>query len=113
MTDINTVCLVGRLTRDAEYKQMGSTLNLRFSIAVNKSKKVNDQWEDEVSYIDIQAWGRLAENMIGNLKKGTRVAVMGYLKQDRWESNGEQRTKLLVVANDIVVEASKEQANGF
>ena len=113
MTDINNVFVVGRLTRDAEFKQMGSSLNTRFSIAVNKSRKVNDAWEDEVSYIDIQAWGRLAENMVGNLKKGTRVAVMGYLKQDRWESNGEQKAKLLVVANDIVIEAPKESANGF
>lgn len=113
MTDTNTVFIVGRLTRDAEFKQMGNSLNVRFSVAVNKSRKVNDQWEDEVSYIDIQAWGRLAENMVGNLKKGTRAAIMGYLKQDRWESNGEQKSKLLIVANDIVVEAPREIGNGF
>lgn len=113
MTDTNNLTIAGRIVKDAEFKQTSSSLIVRFSIAVNKAKKIDGAWEDEVSYIDIQAWGRLAENMVGNLKKGTRVAVMGYLKQDRWESNGEQKSKLLVVANDIVIEAPKESANGF
>lgn len=113
MTDINNLTIVGRLVKDAEYRQMGNSLNVKFSIAVNKSKKVNDQWEDEVSYIDIQAWGRIAENMVGNLKKGTRVCVVGYLKQDRWEQEGRQRSVLFVVANDIIIEAPKESVNGF
>lgn len=113
MTDVNTLTIVGRIVKDAEFRQMGNSLNARFSIAVNKSRKVNDAWEDEVSYIDIQAWSRLAESMVGALKRGTRVAVMGYLKQDRWEQDGQQRSKLMVVANDIIVDAPKEQANGF
>ena len=113
MTDIKNLTIVGRLVKDAEYRQMGNSLNVKFSIAVNKSKKVNDQWEDEVSYIDIQAWGKLAETMVGNLKKGTRINVIGYLKQDRWEQEGQQRSKLQVVANDIFFEAPKESVNGF
>lgn len=113
MTDINNLTIVGRLVKDAEYKQTSNSLSAKFSIAVNKSKKVDGAWEDEVSYIDVQAWGRLAENMVGNLKKDTRVCVIGYLKQDRWEQDGQQRSKLLVVANDIIIEAPKESVNGF
>ena len=113
MTDSNNVNIAGRIVKDAEFRQMGSSLNARFSVAVNKSRKVDNQWEDEVSYIDIQCWGRLAENMVGNLKKGTRVGIFGYLKQDRWEQDGQQRSKLLVVANDIIIEGSKESVNGF
>ena len=100
MTDFNNVTIVGRLVKDAEFRQMGNSLNARFSIAVNKSKKVNDQWEDEVSYIDVQCWGRLAENMVGSLKRGTRVAVMGWLKQDRWEQDGQQKSKLMDKVGD-------------
>ena len=113
MTDTNNVNIAGRIVKDAEFKQMGNSLNCRFSIAVNKSKKIDGAWEDEVSYIDIQAWGKLAETMVGNLKKGTRINVTGYLKQDRWEQEGQQRSKLQVVANDIFFEAPKESVNGF
>ena len=111
MTDINNVCLVGRLVKNAEFRQIGGQSNGRFSVAVNKSRKINDQWEDEVSYIDIQAWGRLAENMQGRLLQGTKVTVSGSLKQERWEQNGEKRSKVLVQADQI--DAPKEQANGF
>lgn len=115
MTDINNVTIVGRLVENAEFKQMGSSLNMRFSIAVNKSKKVNDAWEDEVSYIDVKAWGRLAERMVDKLSKGTKVTIAGHLKQDRWEKDGQQRSKLGVVATEIDVHAAmapKEQDNG-
>ena len=113
MTDTNNLTIAGRIVKDAEFKQTNSSLIVRFSIAVNKSKRVNDTWEDEVSYIDVQAWGKLAETMVGNLKQGTRINVVGYLKQDRWEQDGQRRSKLLVVANDIFFEAPKEFANGF
>ena len=114
MTDINNVFMVGRLTKNAEFRQLGGGSQVAsLSVALNKSKKVNDQWEDEVSYIDVQAFGRLAENMQGRLYKGTQVTISGYLKQDRWQSSGEQRSRLLVVANDIVPHEKKEQVNGF
>ena len=113
MTDINTVVVVGRLTKNAEFRQIGGATNCRFSLAVNRSRKVNDQWEDEVSYIDIQAWGKLAERMQGRLSKSTQATVTGYLRQERWEQDGQQRSRLTVVADQIVPHAPKEQANGF
>ena len=113
MTDTNNLTITGRIVKDAEFKQTGNSLKCNFSIAVNKSKRVNDTWEDEVSYIDVQAWGKVAESMMGNLKKGTRINVTGYLKQDRWEQDGQRKSKLMVVANEIFFEAPKEFANGF
>lgn len=113
MTDINVVVIAGRLTKNAEFRQVGGTNNARFTIATNRSRKVNDQWEDETSFIDIQAWGRLAENMSGRLGKGTSVTVSGYLRQERWESSGEKRSRLVVVADQITVHTPKEQDNGF
>lgn len=115
MTDINTVVIEGRLTKNAEFRQIGETTNAKFTIATNRSRKVNDQWEDETSFIDAQAWGRLAENMSGRLSKGTSVTISGYLKQERWESNGEKKSRHVVVADQITVHTAakqKEQDNG-
>lgn len=112
MTDINTAVVAGRLVKNAEFRQVGSSNNVKFTIAVNKSRKVNDQWEDETSYVDIVGWGRLADNMQGRLPQGVKVTVAGSLKQDRWEQNGEKRSKLYVLAEQIDVQAPKEQANG-
>ena len=99
MTDINRVILVGRLVKDAELKfTSASTPVTRFSVAVNRSRKNGDQWEEEVSYIDIVLWGRSAESISKFLTKGKQVAVEGELRQNRWEQDGQQRSKLEVVA---------------
>ena len=95
MTDINRVILVGRVVKDAELKfTPSSTPVTRFSVAVNRSRKNGDQWEEEVSYIDIVLWGRSAESISKFLVKGKQVAVEGELRQNRWEQDGQQRSKL-------------------
>ena len=102
MTDINRVILVGRLVKDAELKfTSASTPVTRFSVAVNRSRKNGDQWEEEVSYIDIVLWGRSAESISKFLTKGKQVAVEGELRQNRWEQDGQQRSKLEVVASNV------------
>ena len=102
MTDINRVILVGRLVKDAELKfTSSSTPVTRFSVAVNRSRKNGDQWEEEVSYIDIVLWGRSAEAISKYLQKGKQVAVEGELRQNRWEQDGQQRSKLEVVASNV------------
>ena len=102
MTDINRVILVGRVVKDAELKfTPSSTPVTRFSVAVNRSRKNGDQWEEEVSYIDIVLWGRSAESISKFLVKGKQVAVEGELRQNRWEQDGQQRSKLEVVASNV------------
>lgn len=102
MTDINRVILVGRVVKDAELKfTPSSTPVTRFSVAVNRSRKNGDQWEEEVSYIDIVLWGRSAESISKFLTKGKQVAVEGELRQNRWEQDGQQRSKLEVVASNV------------
>ena len=102
MTDINRVILVGRLVKDAELKfTSASTPVARFSLAVNRSRKNGDQWEEEVSYIDIVLWGRSAEAISKYLQKGKQVVVEGELRQNRWEQDGQQRSKLEVVAGNV------------
>jgi len=102
MTDINRVFLVGRLTRDAELRVTTSgTPVAKFSIAVNRSKKSGDQWDEEVNYFDIVLWGKIAEALSKYLLKGKQVAVDGELRQSRWEQEGQNRSKVEIHAANI------------
>jgi len=102
MTDINRVTLIGRLTRDAELKYTASGSPVcKFSIAVNRSVKRGDNWEDEVNYFDVVLWGRQAESLNQYLLKGKQISVSGELRQDRWEQDGKPRSKIEVIANNI------------
>ena len=77
-----------------------------FSIAVNKRKKNGDQWEDEAHYFDCTLFGKAAESIEGWLKKGKQVAVQGELRQSRWEQDGQNRSKIEIVANSVQLLAS-------
>jgi len=109
MTDLNHVVLIGNLTRDlgSDERSFGYVANgqarANVSIAVNRSKRNGDngQWIDEVSYFDITIWGKTAENLKPYLTKGQKIAVDGYLKQDRWEKDGQKFSKVQIVANSV------------
>jgi single-strand DNA-binding protein len=102
MADINHVVIVGRLTRDAELKYTaGGQAVCKFSIAVNRRKKSGDQWVDEANFFDIVLWGRQGESLTQYLIKGKLVGVDGELRQDRWEQDGQNRSKVEIVANNL------------
>ena len=107
MTDTNHVVLVGRLTKDlgTDERSFGYVANgqarANISIAVNRSKKNGDQWIDEVNYFDVTIWGKTAENLKPYLTKGKQIIIDGYLKQDRWEKDGQKFSKVTVVANNV------------
>ena len=116
MTDINTVTIVGRLTRDCgqqdfSYLQSGTAV-AKISVAVNRSKKQQDgSWADEASFFDVTVFGKSAENLHPYLQKGNQVAVKGYLKQDRWQDQqtGQNRSKVGIVAEEIQLIGGRSQ----
>jgi len=100
--DFNNVILIGRLTRDAELKYTATgTAVAKFGLAVNRKRKQGDEYIDEVSFIDITAWAKLAENLSQYLTKGKQIGVCGELRQDRWEKDGQNHSKVGVTANAI------------
>ncbi|MDR0300980.1 MAG: single-stranded DNA-binding protein [Treponema sp.] len=102
MVDLNHVVLIGRLTRDAELKYTaGGQAVCKFSVAVNRRKKNGDQWEDEANFFDIVLWGKQGETLNQYLLKGKMVAVDGELRQDRWQQDGQNRSKVEIVASFI------------
>ncbi|HOV93497.1 MAG TPA: single-stranded DNA-binding protein [Spirochaetales bacterium] len=115
MRDINVVVLVGRLTRDSELKYTKSGMPIaRFSIAVNRSRKQDDQWVDETSFFEVDYWGKGAEAINKYLTKGQQVAIEGELRQDRWDQDGQSRSKVVINATNVRLlgSASGGQGNG-
>ncbi len=105
--DINVVVLVGRLTRESELKTTaGGTSVCRFSVAVNRRKKTGDKWEDEVNYFDVVLWGKSAETLHPYLDKGRQVSIEGELRQNRWEQDGQSKSKVEIFANNVQLLAS-------
>lgn len=103
MAQLNKVFLIGNLTADPElrYTPNGSAVSdLRLAINRSWTNKEGASNQDTV-YIDVTVWERQAENCVKFLKKGRSVHVEGYLKMDSWESNGEKRSKIKVVAETV------------
>lgn len=100
--DLNKWVGIGRLVRDAEIKYLSSgTAVCKFSIAVGKRVKKNEQWTDETSFLDVVLWGKAGESLAKYLVKGKQVAVEGELHQNRWEQDGQSRSKVEINANNV------------
>ena len=108
-TDLNHVVLVGRITRDVgnDERSFGYVSNgqarANVSIAVNRSRKdaASGNWVEEANFFDVTIWGKQAENLKPYLTKGKQIAVDGYLKQDRWEKDGQKFSRISIVANSV------------
>ena len=118
MTNINSVVLVGRITKDVgsderSFSYIGNgTAKAVVNIAVNRGVKKGDKWEDETSFFDVVIWGKLAENLKPRLTKGTQITVNGYLKQDRWEKDGQKQSKIYINADMVEIpNVSKKEAD--
>jgi len=102
MADLNRVMLIGRLTRDAELKYTNTTVAIcRIGLAVNTRKKQGDQWIEEPNFFDVVLWGRMGEVLHPYLVKGKQIAVEGELRQNRWEQDGQPRSKVEIVAENL------------
>ena len=109
MTDINSVVLIGRITKDVgsderSFSYIGNgTAKATVNLAVNRSVKKGEKWEDETSFFDVVIWGKMAENLKPRLTKGKQISVMGFLKQDRWEKDGQKQSKIYVNAEQVEI----------
>lgn len=99
----NQVILMGNLTRDPELRQIPSGQSVcSFSLALNRSYKAADgQWQEATDFIDVVAWGPLGERVSQYLTKGRPCLVSGRLQSRSWEQDGQKRSKVEVVAQDV------------
>ena len=99
----NQVVLMGNLTRDPELRTTPNGNNVcSFSLALNRSyKNAGGDWVEATDYIDIVAWGPLGERVAQYLSKGRPALVNGRLQSRSWEQDGQKRSKVEVVAQDV------------
>jgi single-strand DNA-binding protein len=101
--DLNTVGLVGRLTRDPElrYTAAGEPVcGLR--LAVSSRTRVDEDWEDRPNFFDVSVWGRNGEAAAEHLTKGRRIGVAGRLTWREWRTDdGSRREAVQIVASSV------------
>lgn len=101
---INCVSITGNLTRDPELRSTaGGTAVMSFGIAVNDSRKNQQtgEWEDYPNFIDCTMFGARAQSVSRFLSKGSKVAIEGKLRWSQWERDGQKRSKIEVIVDEI------------
>ena len=111
IVSINRVNITGNLTRDPELRATsGGTQVLHLGVAVNDRRR-NPQtgnWEDYPNFIDCVMFGTRAEAIQRYLSKGTKVAIEGRLRYSSWERDGQKRSKIEVVVDEIEFMSSRQ-----
>lgn len=118
-TDLNHVVLVGRITRDVgnDERSFGYIGNgqarANVSIAVNRSRKdsASGNWVEEANFFDVTIWGKQAESLKPYLTKGKQIAIEGYLRQDRWEKDGQKQSRVTITATNVQLLGGKSDGN--
>lgn len=108
---INRVNITGNLTRDPELRQtQGGMAVLSLGVAVNDRRKnpSTGEWEDCPNFIDCTMFGSRAEALSRHLSKGTKVAIEGKLRWSQWERDGQRRSKLEVMVDEIEFMAPRQ-----
>lgn len=110
---LNQVILMGNLTRNPELRTTPSGQNVvSFSLALNRSyRDSSGEWQEATDYVDIVAWGPLAERVAQYMTKGRRCIVQGRLQSRSWEQEGQKRSKVEVLANDVTFLDSRGPAD--
>ena len=101
----NSVTIVGNLTREPELRFTNTGRGMaQFGVAVNRrwQNRQSGEWEEQVSFVTVPAWGDLGENCAASLQTGSRVIVNGRLEQRSYETQqGEKRSVVEIIADEV------------
>ncbi len=113
MASFNRVILIGNLTRDVDLRStQGGTSVADVGLAVtDRRKSQSGEWIEETTFVDVTLWGRTAEVACEYLGKGSQVLFEGRLKLETWETDGQKRSKLKVVAEKMTMLGSNSSAS--
>ncbi|MBG85399.1 MAG: single-stranded DNA-binding protein [Verrucomicrobiales bacterium] len=116
MASFNKVILMGNLTRDPELRYTpNGTAVAQIGIAVNRVwRNQEGQQQEEVTFIDVDVFGRTAENVGQYMRKGRPILIEGRLKLDQWDdrNTGQKRSKLKVVADTVQFLGGRDGGQG-
>ena len=112
---INRVIISGNLTRDPELRNTQSGMAvLSFGVAVNDRRKnpTTGEWEDYPNFVDCTMFGARANSLSQYLSKGTKVSIEGKLRWSQWERDGQKRSKLEVIVDELEFMSSRNSNGG-
>ncbi len=115
MASLNKVMLIGNVGQDPElrYTPDGNPV-ANFSIAVNRRRKIGDEYKDETEWFNIVCFSRTAENVNQYLTKGQKVYVEGRFQSSEYVGqDGNQRKSFEVIANDVTFLSTKSEAESI
>ena len=112
---MSTLTIAGNLTRDPELRSVnGGRTVVSFSIAENRrwADKATAVTQEAVTFLDVTAWGAMAEHIAKSLRTGDRALVTGRLEQRSWEgTDGQRHTKLELVATEVAASLRYAEAS--
>lgn len=110
---LNIVAISGNLTRDPELRTTpGGTAVLSFGVAVNDRRKnpQTGEWEDYPNFVDVTIFGKRGPALAQYLHKGMKVSIEGKLRYSSWEKDGQRRSKLEVIGEEIEFMSQRQDA---
>ena len=115
MSNINRVIISGRLTRDPDVRTTaGGTTVMGLGVAGNDRRRNQQtgQWEDYTNFIDCTMFGSRAEALSRILTKGMLVCIEGRLRWSQWERDGQKRSKIEVIVDEVEMPSRLQGASG-
>lgn len=109
---INRVCISGNLTRDPDVRSTQSGMCVMgLGVAVNDRRKnpQTGEWEDYPNFVDCTMFGARAQSLSNYLSKGTKVSVEGKLRWSQWERDGQKRSKIEVIVDELEFMSSRQE----
>ena len=105
MGNINSVMISGNLVADCKKGKAGDSPIVDFTIASNEYRKNKQTGESDsyANFIDCTMFGNRAKGIAKFLTKGQKVCVLGHLRQSRWEKDGEKRSKVSIIAEEVEI----------
>ena len=100
---MNSCTFIGNVTRDVELKYTPSgKAVVNFGLAVNgRPYKKGDEWVKDVTFVDIEAWDSGAETIGKHVSKGDKLCIRGELREQKWEKDGQKRSKHIIRCNEF------------
>lgn len=112
---INRVVITGNLGADPELRKTQSgtgVLSLRLAVNDRRKNPQTGEWGDAVNWVGVTMFGTRAESVANYLHKGSKIGVDGKLRYSEWERDGQKRSTLEVVADDIELLSPRQDAQG-
>lgn len=113
---INRVVLSGNLTRDPEVRTtQGGTSVMNFGIAVNDRRRNSQtgEWSDYTNFFECVMFGGRAQGISQYIQKGSHVTIDGKLRYSQWERDGQRRSKVEVLVDDVDFKPNKDRPSGY